>query len=146
MIDAELIKALQILALKACEEPNDMDVYNRICRQFSKDFNMPLSEVIDADPIWVLRNYFEDKYQALYSASDNESAQEYQQLRDTLLYPEEVAQKEVSDEEWIAELRRMNEENQKKAAPVKPPQEHNLVEDIPEEFKLPDSGSFGEDQ
>ena len=161
MIDAELIKAIQILALRAVEDPNDEDSYAKICRWYSKEFSTPLHEVETLDPVYVLTHFFQSRFVDLYSGSDQDAAQ-YDEERANLLYPEKVKDKVSKDEDWIRKLQEeeaaqergekvkkaMGEigdnfaskmgEMAKKMSELAPLQ-------LPEGYELPDSGVMGEE-
>jgi hypothetical protein len=162
MIDAKLIRAIQVLALKAVEEPDDEAIYSRICRWYSREFSTPLPEVENLDPIHVLSHYFQDKYLTM-SSGDEKAFAEYDDIKLSILFPEEYEHKKKSDDDWIRKL-----EEEVKAGESKQKQdiesiakkmadgmveaaseivkmkaeELNLIND---KFKLPDSGSIGED-
>jgi hypothetical protein len=163
LIDAKLLEAIQILALKSVEIPDHEDVYNKICRWYSKEFSTPLSAVEDLDPVHVLRNFFESRYEAIRDNGEKGDA-EFQKIKQDLLYPEEVQKAKNETDDWVrrleAEVRAEEDRKKNKANKAleevgqklgktladevaKTVEELNLSS-IPDEFKLPDSGSMGE--
>ena len=161
MIDAKLLNSIQVLALKAIEDPDTEDVYRQICRWYSREFSTPLTIVEDMDPIYVLRHYFEIRYRDLRNGSDNEY-REYEKIKLELIFPDMVMTEEKKTDDWIKQL----EEETRKVGPVEKKsidelgkklgtsmastlkeviapaaEELNL---ITEDLQLPDSGSFGE--
>lgn len=144
----DVFLAIQYQALLAAEDPDVEAIYRRICRAFSSTYNIPLPEVEDMDPIYVLSHFLESKYEELYNSTDEKLHLEYQKIKDQILYPEKVQKDKESLEDLIAALQKKNQENNKKneekQEDAKPKEGHNLL-DIPQSLSLPDSGSFGEE-
>lgn len=162
MIDAEMIKMVQILALKAVEEPSSEDVYNKICRWYSKEFCTPLPQVLDLDPVHVLQNFFEQRYEAIRDSGDKGDA-EFEKIKEYLLFPEEVDRADKAADDWVKRLEAEMKAEQDRKNGVKSAADQvadsmaqsmiNSVEkaleelnltDVPDAFKLPDSGSMGD--
>jgi len=104
-MDLDTIRYIQILSLKAVEQPDYNAFYRRICRWYSMNFSTPLKTVEKYDEFHVLQTYFEHQYQELYSAKGEEAQRLYQDLRTELLKsPEEVQKEQQADEDWIRQL------------------------------------------
>lgn len=164
MIDGELLRAIQILAIRSVEEPVDEDVYEKICRWFSREFSTPLMEVENLDPIYVLTHFFKDYYQKMGASQDEQAYAEYEQEKLKVLFPEKHQSEIEKMDEWVKKLEKeqgtskakdpqgnpIDTVNAKLAESMgeianlafKQAQESLNLTDNP--LKLPDSGSMGE--
>jgi len=146
MIDAELIRAIRILAVQSVEDASDEDVYAKVCRFYSKEFNTPLHMVEELDPIYVLTHFFQHRYEQLSNGEDNDKLR-YEREKALLLWPEDVEKRQRDDEEWVRQLeqemlaQQQGNANKTEEVVQKAMDDLNL---IPDDLKLPDSGSFGE--
>ena len=105
-MDHESLKALQVIALKAVEDPTYQDFYDRICRWYSKTFSTPLAEVRQLADTEVLSTYFKETYYELAMDDSDDSLKKYQELRDSVLnvYDGTEIQKELQDDDWAAQV------------------------------------------
>lgn len=116
-MDEQELRSIQVLALRAVEEPSYEDIYERICRWYSRSFSTPLAEVREMAEADVLRVYFEEQYLEAYTSTDEKDAKRYDDIRDRLLAdPDDVAASEMDDEAWV---RQMAEEVKKSEEAVK---------------------------
>lgn len=99
-----VLKALQLLAFKAIEEPTWDDFYRGVCRWYSKTFHTPLHEVDKLPKVRVMREWYEDHYQELFNSDDEKKVDRYHELKEQLLYEEELAQRELEDAEWEEQM------------------------------------------
>jgi hypothetical protein len=148
VVDAEVIKALQIIALQAAEDPSDEQFYRRVCRWYSEKYSTSLHVVEEMDYYYVLQHYFEDNYHQLESSDDKDVRYKYEEIKARLIYPEEFKKHEQADDDWVKQLEaeamadeeKANKSNTLVSETAKPADELNL----PDGFKLPDSGSYSE--
>jgi hypothetical protein len=59
----DLIHHAELLAIGVALSPTPESIYSIRCREYSDRFRTPLHEVYDLDPMFVLKNLYEDKYQ-----------------------------------------------------------------------------------
>lgn len=150
MVDSEVIKALQLIALQAAEDPTDEQFYRGVCRWYSEKYATPLHQVEDMDYYYVLQHYFEENYNELKSSTDKDANHQYDEIKTRLLYPEELKKKQEDDDDWVKKL---EEEAKAQEAKDNPKQSKDLSNqtntpteqlNLPNELKLPDSGSYSE--
>lgn len=101
---SSLLKAVQILALNSVENPTWEDLYDKVCRWYSKTFFTPLADVAKLPRFKVMKIWYQEQYESLYESSDKDKRQEYQELRERLLYADEIEQAELSDDAWEMEM------------------------------------------
>jgi hypothetical protein len=143
-MDANTLKAIQVLALRSVEDPTFEDFFERVCRWYSKSFSVPLPDVESIPDEKILRAYFEEHYYELATSDSDEDFAKYKKLRETVLglfdgsldEVEEVKEKE--DDEWAKQI---EEDLRKEIAAQKAAQEQSErnLNDIPND--LPESGS-----
>jgi len=118
-MDAETLQKLQILALKAVEQPSWDDFYRKICRWYSKTFHTPLPQVLEMSEMEVLRTYYEEKYDEIYQIKDKDNITKnmYEQLRQSILYgdtyEELVRKEELEIEKELEAIQKEYEEAEK---------------------------------
>jgi hypothetical protein len=57
----EVLETAQILAIANKLSPNEESIYRSICREYSKRFNVPLTQVIELPIEKLLLDYYEDQ-------------------------------------------------------------------------------------
>jgi hypothetical protein len=118
-MDIETLRRLQILALKAVEQPSWEDFYRKICRWYSKTFYTPLPQVLEMSELEVLRTYYEEKYDEIYQVKDKDNITKdmYEQMRNSILYgsvyEELLKQEELEIEKELEAIRKEYEEAEK---------------------------------
>lgn len=150
MVDFEVIKALQLIALQAAEDPTDQQFYRGVCRWYSEKYATPLHEVEEMDYYYVLQHYFEESYSELRSSPDDKTHQKYEEIKAKILYPEEFQKKQQDDDDWVKKLEeeskvqetKGNIDQSKQSSDQKSTPQEEL--NLPDELKLPDSGSYSE--
>jgi hypothetical protein len=136
-VDSKTLKAIQILAINAIENPSYEDQFRFICRWFSKTFSIPLNKVDEFLEEEILQAWFEERFKEMLDSGDDEQRKAYEEIRQNILYEEELKTAEDEDEEWVKEMQRQVEEDQKKQQSQSLPEELNLL-DIPEQGDLSD--------
>lgn len=58
----DLIQHAELLAISVAISPTEESIYNIRCREYSDRFSTPLHLVYDLDPLFVIRNLFEDRF------------------------------------------------------------------------------------
>jgi succinate dehydrogenase flavin-adding protein (antitoxin of CptAB toxin-antitoxin module) len=107
----DLLKAVQLVAMKAVVKPDQAFLVRRIHRWYSKTFCTPLAEVEDLPLLDVLQTYFEERYQEM---SEEDLAREKEQLLQTEEQQALRVQEEEAEEAESWELRRIIAETEKK--------------------------------
>jgi len=167
VIDDKLVRSLQILAIKAAEDPDAEDYYERICRWYSREFSTKLTEVREADPAHVMKVFYDDHFLSL-KTGDEHAEREYEKQKLMIIFPEEYKDSLKTDDDWVKKLEeemtkeegKMKKKTSKiigKAYSKASKATKKVVESIAssdtkgekelnlsDEFKIPDSGSFGE--
>lgn len=157
-MDSGLLQWVRILALKSVESPTYEDFYDSICRNYCEKFHTPLHQVYELDQVFVVKQFYASQLAALYFSSEESDKAQYEKMREQILAKPGtplVAGEEAEDEDWVkkleAEMRAslaQTIENTKIPAIVSKEtikdESPNLTEDLPAEFRLPDSGSMGE--
>jgi len=128
MITAEILKAIRAIALAKAQSPDYEFSYRKICRWYSREFSTPLSTVLEMSEEDVLQTYFEDTYERTVSeATDEEGVARLDKLKNDLLgkLEEDEAKAEMADAVWeqemIEEIKRSEEETNKKSQLLKDP-------------------------
>lgn len=104
-MNPDLIKNIQINALYDIENPTWMFQYRGICRWYSEKFHTALHVVEwDLTPEEILRHYYEDILGDLQSSNDDASKERYNDIRNEILYPEEMFDHHQDDDDWAAAL------------------------------------------
>jgi hypothetical protein len=104
-MDKDTLKAIQVLALQSVEDPTYEDFYRSVCRWFSKEFSTPLTEVQEMGDEYVLSHYYETMYAEVKDATGEQSAENYNALKASILLNEhEKTATEMDDEQWAKEL------------------------------------------
>lgn len=142
-MDSKTLKAIQILAIKAIENPTYEDQFRFICRWFSKTFSIPLNKVDEYSEEEILQAWFEERFKDMLDSGDDEQRKAYEEIRQNIIYEEELKEAEDEDEEWVKEMQRQVQEEQKNQESQSLPEELNLL-DIPEQGDLSDL-SFSDD-
>jgi len=146
VIDEQTLRAIRIFALQSAEEPTTEQTYAKICRWFSEKFSTPIMEVEGMDAEYVMRHFFEDRYQTLYEGDDKQH-QKYQEERVLVLEPEKAEEEQSAKEDWIDDLLQEAEAQNTTDTANK----NNILQEDPDllnlidaKYKLPDSGNIGE--
>lgn len=142
-MDSKTLKAIQILAINAIENPTYEDQFRYVCRWFSKTYSIPLNQVDQYSEEEILQAWFEDRFKEMLESGDDEQRKAYEELRQNLIYEEELKEAEDEDEEWVKEMQQQVKEEQKSQESQNLPEELNLL-DIPEQGDLSDL-SFTDD-
>jgi len=104
------LRNIQIKALLAIEEPNWESLYRHICREFSKEFHVPLFEVINDIPEEeILTHYYENLFSKLYNNPNPEAKDQWEKIREKIIKGDDVLadeeiQKEEEDDAWADEI------------------------------------------
>lgn len=99
-----LLEALQLLALRAVESPNWDDFYYSVCRWYSKTFHTPLHQVRSVPKADVMRAWYEEHYEELLNSEDDKKVERYHEIRDSIVFKEELAEREQEDAAWEQEM------------------------------------------
>lgn len=142
-MDSKTLKAIQILAIKAVENPTYEDQFRFICRWFSKTYSVPLNNVNEYSEEEILQVWFEERFKEMLESEDNQQRKMYEEIRQDVLYENEIKEVEDDDEEWVNEMRTQIEKKQKTEEFQNLPEELNLL-NIPEQGDLSDL-SFSDD-
>lgn len=155
-MDGSLLNWVRILALKSVEKPTYEELFDSICRNYSEKFHTPLHQVYDLDPVFVIKQFYASRLSDLYFSHEEQDKLQYEKLREQILTkPNEVAKGEdsIDDDDWQKQLEEEIKqsaaqvaENIKKAVSKLPEEGEstNLIGSLPEEFNMPDFGSFGD--
>jgi hypothetical protein len=103
-VDSNDLKLVQVLALRAVEEPTYEDFIRRVQRWYSKNFHVSLNEVEHISDQELLRVYLEEQYLELYESDDDKKYQRYQDIRTNILnsFDDTLNQAESEDDDWEA--------------------------------------------
>jgi len=145
MIDDKVLWAIRVLALEAAENPTDLQIMAKLDRWFSREFHVPLPEVEKLPDEYILKHFFEDRAVTLFKGND-EQYKDYLEERNELLFPDQVKKSEDSDDAWVDELEQEVAAQGVDISELKQTDglDSALLNLIDKEYKLPDSGSFGE--
>jgi hypothetical protein len=143
VIDAKHIRNIQILAIKAVEQPTFDDWYRKVCRWYSVKFSTALPDVSSIPANDVLQAYYEELFDAMYSSVDEEVKQRYAEVRKVILEPAAAQDEEQSDEDWEKEMLEEIAEENKKIGVVLPAQDPNLSK-VPDQLSLVGDQDFYE--
>lgn len=140
-MDSNTLKILQVLAIKATEDPSFEDFIEKVQRWYSKTFSTPLTEVEGMSDEKLVETYLKEKYLDLYDSSDEKEYQRYLDIRELIVssFDEvEAEQVEAEDEDWAAQeiasaeekwVKDLNSLDTKKKPIEAKPQVPNLIED-----------------
>ena len=103
-MDADLLSAIQIIALHEAENDTYEFFYNRICRWYSKEFSTSLVEVEDMPEEKIFKTYFEDMIARMREDISDEGKERYERYRTTLINPELVEKSSEDDDKWVKEM------------------------------------------
>ena len=106
----DLLQAAQAQALADKLSPSEISVYEHYCREYSKNFNEPLSKVLTMDPEFVIRMVYAEQ---LSDWDKIERLSDLQDLTMSLLDPDYDAKKEKALRE---ENQRIVEEERQRLA------------------------------
>jgi len=168
MFDEKILRSIQILSIQAAEDPGVDDYYERICRWYSREFSTPLMAVrLELDPLHVLRTFYDDHFLSLKDGDENKN-REYEKQKFMILFPGEYEKSTKKEDDWIKKLESEVSEDQgklkkeqkkisKKVNKALDKAAKKVAESIvtsvfdaqkelnlPDDLKIPDSGSFGE--
>lgn len=112
-MDADLIRAIQIIAIDSVENQTYESFYREVARWYSKTFATPLHTVLnDLTDLEVLQTYYEEVFTNHYrEAADNKALKEqWEQMKTRVITPPaelEKQEKKIEEEEeiWANQLR-----------------------------------------
>jgi hypothetical protein len=161
-LDTQLLRCLQVLAIKAVEDPSYEEYRARIQRWYARNFHVSLSEVTDLSDEDLFKIYLEETYLAMYESEDDKEVQKYNQIRQAILAEFEDPQHQVQiveedddwarqenekeQEKWLKELNKIKPDDKAVAATTPPSPKPEEPQQSPN-LTLEDSGFVtGEDQ
>lgn len=113
-------QAVQVLALKAVEDPDDSASYREVCRWYSKTFNTPLHTVEnDLDTETVLQHFYETVIKGMKEqadSGDDKARVSYEKYKESILDPNSKDDETSEDDEWAQDLIREIKEQEAKQA------------------------------
>lgn len=121
--DLDEITAIQLIALKNLDYPDQLTYFRKLARWFSKEFSTNYFEVTEK---MTLHELLLHRYEWILENSD---PKQIARMRKELLHAQEVEQKEAEDDDWIdeeiAQLKKeekeLEEQNKKKQSEEMPP-------------------------
>jgi len=135
----DLIQTAQAIAIAGRLSPDEKYIYDRVCREYSKDFSTPLHIVHTLNPEFVLTNYYAEQFS---NWNLEESADEIRDMIGALNDPEYDAKREAElremDRRMLAEEEERVKDNkaihpvlEKKKSAVIMPEENIVPEGLP---------------
>lgn len=136
---SDLVEFCQAEALAAKLVPDDASIWRKICRDYSKKFMTPLTEVHKLSPEFVLTSIYEEQLDA---QNVDEALEDLLDAVYTLEDPEYEAEKEQQLSDFIDTIEAEEEERVKKGKPIHPgmKEESTLVPKTEQKKELPTSG------
>lgn len=97
----EIIEAAQAMALSDKLYPDELAIWHKYCREYSKLFYEPLSLVIKMDPEWVMYQVYSNQ---LSTWNNEENLEDIQDLLGTLSDPDYDVKKERTHREQMQKI------------------------------------------
>jgi hypothetical protein len=123
----DIIDASLAVAIQGKLTNNPEFFYRKICRSYSKNFNTPLSEVMEMAPYDVMLSYFEESIDNL----DLDTPEHVEEILDriyTILDPSYSNTKEEEIQDFIKHVETLNDKKIEKNKPKEEPPENSLLE------------------
>ena len=105
MIESEILKAIQLIALNDVDLDTTEQYYKHICRWYSRQFHTPLPQVMEMAAEEVFRTFFEDSLYNLKHGDMEKAAEVWAELKaKSIVTQEEVEEVEEEDDSWANEM------------------------------------------
>ena len=156
MIKAETLQALRVLALYEVDSDTYEAWYKSLCRWYSREFHVPLPQVLEMSDESVLKTYYEDFFYQIKNSNDEGQQEKYNELKSLYLKDltkpsaEDLQEKEDDNEWYQEELQKIKDEETKKVSKSKKLDEEsdlnpNLQNNVQSTFYQGEDGSPIED-
>lgn len=128
---------IQILALKAVEDPSFEDIFRRIQRWYSHQYHVPINQIDSISDEELLQAWFEEQFLALKNNENEALRQEYENLKKSIIFQEEyrslLEQIEAEDEAFLEQLRKEQQDQKKEIEKTESTQSSMIFNDSNEE-------------
>ena len=105
MIDNELLKAIQIIAMDGIDRDTSDQWYKHLCRWYSRQFHTPLPQVLDLSHEEVVRTYFEDTLYGIKHGDSDKANEIWAELKlDVTTTEDQREQARLEDDAWADEM------------------------------------------
>lgn len=142
-MDSDDFKSVIALAFRAAESPDWDAFYRKVCRWFSQNLSTPIREVEEMSEEYVLRHYFESRYNSILEEGGENQDQRWADAKANVLkmfYPEsELDEQQEEDEFWQKALEeefakdnaKIQENKAANEAEPPPPRPDSIWDDLP---------------